>query len=96
MNSEIFIAKINDFVAQIEKETVLVLDRAPWHTSAQTLSMISEWEAKGLFIIFLPAYAPHYNLIETLWRKVKYEWLHISDYRTKNTLKKKLIEIFKG
>ncbi len=94
MNSKIFIEKINDFISQIKKETVLVLDRAPWHTSEATLSMISEWESKGLFIIFLPAYCPHYNLIETLWRKMKYEWLNIKDYRSKNTLNKKLKEIF--
>lgn len=67
-------------VSQIEKETVIVLDRAPWHTSEKTLSMISEWEDKGLFIVFLPAYSPHYNLIETLWRKIKHEWLNIKDY----------------
>ena len=94
MNSDIFIAKMNDFASQIKKETVLVLDRASWHTSQKTLSMISEWEDKGLFIVFLPAYSPHYNLIETLWRKIKYEWLKIKDYRSENTLKKKLKEIF--
>lgn len=99
MNSDIFIAKMNVPIAigiagQIKKKTVLVLDRAPWHTSEKTLSMISEWEDKGLFIVFLPAYSPHYNLIETLWRKIKYEWLNIKDYHSENTLKKKLKEIF--
>lgn len=99
MNSDIFIAKMNDFAGQIKKKTVLVLDRASWHTSKKTLSMISEWEDKGLFIVFLSAYSPHYNLIETLWRKIKYEWLNIKDYLpiaigTENTLKKKLKEIF--
>lgn len=94
MNSKLFIERVNDFVSHIKKETVLVLDRAPWHTSEATLSMISEWESKGLFIVFLPAYSPHYNLIETLWRKIKNEWLNIKDYRSKNTLKKKLKEIF--
>lgn len=94
MNSKLFIQKMNDFVDQIKRETVVVLDRAPWHTSEATLRMINQWESKGLYIIFLPAYSPHYNLIETLWRKIKYEWLNIRDFRSKNTLKKKLKQIF--
>lgn len=94
MNSEIFIRLVDDFAAQIDKETVLVLDRAPWHTSELTLSKFMEWEEKGLHILFLPAYAPHYNLIETFWRKIKYEWLSINDYRSKTALKNKLKSIF--
>lgn len=95
MNSEIFIKLIEDFISGIKKETVLVLDRAPWHTSDLVLNMISQWEERGLHIIFLPAYSPHYNLIETFWRKIKYEWLNIKDYRSKTALKKKLKSIFK-
>ncbi len=94
MNSEIFIKFVDDFAANICKETVLVLDRAPWHTSQLTLAQIPRWSDQGLHLVFLPAYAPHYNLIETLWRKVKYEWLKIKDYRSKTALKKKLKTIF--
>ena len=94
MNSALFIKFMDDFVDGIIRETVVVIDRAPWHTSEETLSKIEEWESKGLFIVFLPAYAPHYNLIETLWRKIKHEWLAIKDYRSKTALKKKLKEIF--
>lgn len=94
MNAEIFTGLVDDFITGITKETVLVLDRAPWHTAALTLSKISEWEEKGLHIVFLPAYSPHYNLIETFWRKIKYEWLKIKDYRSKTALKKKLKSIF--
>ena len=73
MDSVLFIKYVDDFVSRIKKETVLFLDRASWHTSTLTRSKFEEWEEQGLFIIFLPAYCPHYNLIETLWRKVKYE-----------------------
>lgn len=94
MNSEIFINLVDDFASKINKETALVLDRAPWHTSELTLNRIPHWEDKGLHLLFLPAYSPHYNLIETLWRKIKYEWLKIKDYRSKTSLKKKLKTIF--
>ena len=94
MNSALFIKYMDDFSTTLKRETVVVLDRAPWHTSEATLSRIEEWEEKGLFLIFLPAYAPHYNLIETLWRKIKHEWLAIKDYNSKTSLKKKLKTIF--
>ena len=34
-----------------------------------------EWKQKGLRLLFLPPYCPHLNLIEILWRQVKYRWL---------------------
>jgi transposase len=41
---------------------------------------------RGLFIFFLPPYSPHLNIAETLWRKLKKEWLNPEDYRDKETL----------
>ncbi|WP_368860940.1 transposase, partial [Desulforhabdus sp. TSK] len=35
---------------------------------------------KNLYIKFLPTYSPELNLIEILWRKIKYEWLSFSAY----------------
>ena len=32
---------------------------------------------KKLIVCFLPTYSPELNLIEILWRKVKYEWLNL-------------------
>ena len=34
----------------------------------------------------LPTYSPHPNKIETLWRKIKYEWLRPEAYATFKTL----------
>lgn len=39
-----------------------------------------------LHIFFLPSYSPHLNLIETLCRKIKYEWLKPQDYLDFDTL----------
>jgi putative transposase len=30
-----------------------------------------EWEARGLVVYRLPAYCPHLNLIEGVWRRLK-------------------------
>jgi len=31
-------------------------------------------------------YSPHLNIAETLWRKLKYEWLRAEDYESKGHL----------
>ena len=38
------------------------------------------WKKKGLDLYFLPGYAPELNLIEILWRFIKYYWLPFSAY----------------
>lgn len=95
MNSELFIKYVNDFVSKLVQKTILIIDNASWHKSELTKSMFEQWEGKGLYILFLPPRSPHLNKIETLWRKIKYEWLTIRDYRSKNTLTKKIKTIFK-
>lgn len=64
-----------------EKPTVLVLDNARIHRSRSVQEKLSEWEEKSLYIFNLPAYSPHLNIIEILWRKMKYEWLKPEDYK---------------
>ncbi len=86
INSETVIAFIDDFVLKICKKTVLVLDNAPIHKSHLFKSRIEDWKDKGLRIFFLPRYSPHLNIIETLWRKMKYEWLKPKDYESKKNL----------
>ena len=62
--------------------TVVVLDNAPVHTSKPVQERRVFWEERGLFIFYLPPYSPHLNIAETLWRKLKYEWLQPRDYAT--------------
>jgi len=95
MNSDFFIKYMSDFASKITQETVVILDNAPWHKSAASRAMFEDWEKQGLYLFFLPPYCPHLNKIETLWRKIKYEWLSIRDYRSTKTLNKKLNHIFK-
>ncbi len=54
-----------------EEEVVVVLDNAPFHTAKAVEERQPVWEAKGLRLYYLPAYCPHLNLIEGVWRRLK-------------------------
>lgn len=71
----------------IRKITVVVLDNAQIHTGNQMTERIVYWQARGLFIFYLPTYSPHLNIAETLWRKLKYEWLAATDYEDEQRLR---------
>ena len=47
---------------------------------------IPVWQNRGLFLFFLPPYSPQLNIAETLWRKLKTEWIIPEDYLQKDTL----------
>lgn len=96
MNSERFILYMDDFSLKIKQETVVILDNASYHKSMATKACFERWRERGLHLFFLPPRCPHLNKIETLWRKIKYEWLKIKDYRSEKALEDKLIEIFKS
>lgn len=53
------------------KPRVVVLDNAPFHTAGVIGERESSWAAGGLRLYRLPAYCPHLNLIEGVWRKLK-------------------------
>ena len=96
--------KARHFVQAIEEKvlpclrrpTVLVLDNARLHRCALVESKRASWKAQGLHLWFLPAYCPHLNRIEILWRRAKYLWLQPQDYHDFNTLTKALHCIFQG
>lgn len=70
----------------IRKTTVVVLDNARVHTSQEFKERRVYWQQRGLYLFYLPPYSPHLNLAETLWRKLKYEWLEPADYALADTL----------
>jgi putative transposase len=53
------------------EEVVVVLDNAPFHTAGAVREREEGWEEMGLSLYRLPAYCPHLNLIEGVWRRVK-------------------------
>lgn len=70
----------------LRKLTVVVLDNARIHTSRIIKERIEIWQSRGLYLFYLPRYSPHLNIVETLWRKLKYEWLTPIDYQSKEHL----------
>lgn len=79
-----------------EKQTFVIIDNAPVHTSKKFLDNIEKWAEKGVFIIYLPPYSPELNLIEILWRFVKYSWLPFSAYLSFRNLAEEVEKILKG
>lgn len=70
----------------LQRMTVVVLDNARVHTLKQMQERRAVWEERGLFLFYLPPYSPHLNIVEVLWRKLKYEWLQPADYTCAQTL----------
>lgn len=76
-----------------DKPKVLVLDNARIHRSRLIQAKRVKWEEKDFYIFYLPPYSPHLNLIEILWRKMKYEWLKAEDYASFEKLTTAIKEI---
>lgn len=93
INAEAVIVFVDDFAKRITQPTVIVLDNSPVHRSEAFESNIPRWQEEDLYIFFLPKYSPHLNLIETLWRKIKYEWLKPHHYLNRETLLNALNDI---
>ena len=81
------------FSRLIEKETWVVVDNAPTHASEEFEEELAAWAKRGLHVYFLPPYCPELNLIELLWRRIKYEWLPLSAYESYQSLCQALDEV---
>lgn len=91
------IAEIMDEYCEIITEpTVVILDNASVHTSAMVKRKAPEWEKKGLSVYFLPKCSPELNLIEILWRFMKYQWIPASAYDSLDKLRKSVDMILDG
>lgn len=81
---------------QIEKTTVVTVDRASVHTSHAFRAQLATWQKRGLYVYYLPAYCPQLNWIENLWRMVKYHWLPLDVYESFTKLREGVREIVKN
>lgn len=73
--------------------TLVVLDNAPIHHSHAVYERLDDWLACGVGLHFLPPYSPELNLIERLWRMLKYAWLPLSAYHSAEALREAVDEI---
>lgn len=92
-NSDKFIGFMDEFMSQIVKKTVVILDNSPIHKSKKFMAKIEEWKENDLLIYFLPPYSPELNLIEILWRRIKYQWLPFEAYLCFQNLKERLSHV---
>lgn len=88
MTSERLIKYLDQFSENLKQKTVVVMDQSPVHTSEAVLQKLVEWESKNLEIFWLPPYSPKLNLIEILWKFMKYEWIQIEAYQNWKSLVK--------
>ncbi len=77
---------LDDLSFKIRRETVVVLDNASVHKSKLIQQSLASWNQRGLFIFYLPTYSPKLNIAETVWRKLKGEWLRPEDYLDRDSL----------
>ena len=93
INSAVVVGCIDHFAKSIERPTALIIDNAPVHTSNEFLGNVEGWEEQRLTIVPIASYSPELNLIEILWRKIKYEWMPFSAYESFQSLQENLFEI---
>lgn len=74
------VACMDQFSEHLNKKAYVLLDNAPMHRGKAFVRHIPKWVKKGLIIKYLPPYSPELNLIEILWRCIKYYWLPFSAY----------------
>lgn len=85
INSDVIIACIDAFFSTVDKPTVIVVDGSSIHTSDAIQDKKGEWSALWITFFELPSYSPELNLIEILWRFIKYEWIPIDAYKSWET-----------
>ena len=86
IDAQFILEQIEALSMHIERETVMVLDCARVHTAKLIQERLPYWQKRGLYLFLLPPYSPHLNLAETLWRKIKKEWLNPEDYLENDAL----------
>ena len=90
IHTGVVIACFDAFCQTITKKTVVVVDNASIHRSEEFADRMPYWKKHGLIIKYLSPYSPELNLIEILWRRIKYSWLPFSAYACLNALSEAL------
>ena len=96
VDSHLVIEGFRLFSNKITKPTIVAIDNASIDTSEEFEDEIEELKRNGVIVKYLPTYSPELNLIEIVWRKIKYDWLPLSADENFKTMTRELFEILKG
>lgn len=86
ITSDVVVACIETFFPTVDKPTVIVMDQAPIHTGHMVWEQRDQWKQRGLYLFELPTTSPELNLIEIVWRFMKYQWMETQAYENWQTL----------
>lgn len=86
INADFVLTFLDDFSYTLKQQTVVVLDNASVNTANKIKRQMPYWQARGLYIFYLPPYSPHLNIIERLWKELKARWLRPQDYISQGDL----------
>jgi len=98
IDSRTVVAVFEDFISTLEgpKKSVIVLDNASSHRSAYFEANKRRWQEQNVVLCPVSTYSPELNVIEILWRFVKYTWLPLKAYVSVETLEEKLTEVLQN
>lgn len=93
--SQAFIRFVDEWIGHHppQGKTVLVLDNASFHCSADVVDKRKEWASQQVYLQYLPAYGSELNRIETLWHRLKHEWIEVAAYATAQRLRQAVEDI---
>lgn len=87
VKSDTVVEVFDEFSKQLKKPTVVTLDNASFHKSKIFKENIVKWSNRGLTLLYLPAYSPELNIIEILWKFIKYHWMEMSAFQSYTNMK---------
>lgn len=87
VKSDTVVEVFDKFSKQLKKPAVVVLDNASFHKSKVFKENIVKWSNRGLTLLYLPPYSPELNIIEILWKFIKYHWMEMSAYQSYSNMK---------
>jgi transposase len=89
LNSAAYIAFLTRVLERTPQPIFLMQDGAKYHTSAETKAFFAQ-QAARLQVCQLPTYAPDYNPIEKLWKKITQRETHLHYFPTFEALTEKV------
>lgn len=70
-----YLEKVALEAQEAKKKVLIVMDNASWHRSVLIIANLEKLAMQGLMVGWLPTYSPELNLMETVWRILKYHLL---------------------